>query len=77
MSGTIPEPPPTSWSGSGSAAVQVKYPPIGPRSYSIASSGVASVVLTVERIDKGGHFAAWEQPTLLSQELRMAFRSLR
>ncbi|KUN18421.1 multidrug MFS transporter [Streptomyces corchorusii] len=28
-------------------------------------------------VDKGGHFAAWEQPQLLAQELRTAFRSLR
>ena len=28
-------------------------------------------------VDKGGHFAAWEQPQLFSQELRAAFRSLR
>ena len=28
-------------------------------------------------VDKGGHFAAWEQPLLFSQELRAAFRSLR
>jgi pimeloyl-ACP methyl ester carboxylesterase len=27
--------------------------------------------------DKGGHFAAWEQPQLFSEELRAAFRSLR
>jgi pimeloyl-ACP methyl ester carboxylesterase len=27
--------------------------------------------------EKGGHFAAWEQPELLSSELRAAFRSLR
>jgi len=27
--------------------------------------------------DKGGHFAAWEQPKLLAEELRAAFRSLR
>lgn len=29
------------------------------------------------RLDKGGHFAAWEQPTIFVQELRAAFRSLR
>ncbi|MDO3705089.1 alpha/beta fold hydrolase [Micromonospora sp. C28SCA-DRY-2] len=29
------------------------------------------------KLDRGGHFAAWEQPQLLSQELRGAFRSLR
>ena len=29
------------------------------------------------RLDKGGHFAAWEQPGLFASELRAAFRSLR
>lgn len=29
------------------------------------------------RLDKGGHFAAWEQPMIFSQELRAAFRSIR
>jgi pimeloyl-ACP methyl ester carboxylesterase len=29
------------------------------------------------RLDKGGHFAAWEQPELLVGELRTAFKSLR
>jgi pimeloyl-ACP methyl ester carboxylesterase len=29
------------------------------------------------RLDKGGHFAAWEQPKLFSEELRAGFRSLR
>ena len=29
------------------------------------------------KVDKGGHFAAWEQPTIFTQELRAAFRSLR
>ena len=28
-------------------------------------------------VDKGGHFAAWEQPQLFSEEIRAAFRSLR
>jgi pimeloyl-ACP methyl ester carboxylesterase len=28
-------------------------------------------------VDKGGHFAAWEQPELLASELRAAFRLLR
>jgi pimeloyl-ACP methyl ester carboxylesterase len=28
-------------------------------------------------VDRGGHFAAWEQPELLSDEVRAAFRSLR
>lgn len=29
------------------------------------------------KVDKGGHFAAWEQPGLFSSELRAAFRTLR
>ncbi|OKH53972.1 multidrug MFS transporter [Calothrix sp. HK-06] len=28
-------------------------------------------------VDKGGHFAAWEEPQLFSEEIRAAFRSLR
>lgn len=28
-------------------------------------------------VEKGGHFAAWEQPALFSQEMRAAFRPLR
>lgn len=28
-------------------------------------------------VEKGGHFAAWEQPQIFSEELRAAFRSLR
>ena len=28
-------------------------------------------------LDRGGHFAAWEEPELFSEELRAAFRSLR
>jgi hypothetical protein len=27
--------------------------------------------------DRGGHFAAWEEPQLFSAEVRAAFRSLR
>jgi pimeloyl-ACP methyl ester carboxylesterase len=29
------------------------------------------------QVDKGGHFAAWEQPELFAAEIRAAFRSLR
>jgi pimeloyl-ACP methyl ester carboxylesterase len=29
------------------------------------------------QVDKGGHFAAWEQPELFSSEIRAAFRPLR
>jgi pimeloyl-ACP methyl ester carboxylesterase len=29
------------------------------------------------KLDKGGHFAAWEQPKLFSEEVRASFQSLR
>jgi pimeloyl-ACP methyl ester carboxylesterase len=29
------------------------------------------------QVDRGGHFAAWEEPEIFSQEVRAAFRSLR
>jgi len=28
-------------------------------------------------VDKGGHFAAWEEPELFATEIRAAFKSLR
>src|SRR5262249_54216549 len=34
-------------------------------------------LLHFNRLDRGGHFAAWEQPELLCDEVRAAFRSLR
>jgi pimeloyl-ACP methyl ester carboxylesterase len=34
-------------------------------------------VTTYNRLPKGGHFAAWEQPQAFSEELRASFRSLR
>jgi hypothetical protein len=29
------------------------------------------------KVDRGGHFAAWEQPKIFSEEVRAGFRSLR
>jgi pimeloyl-ACP methyl ester carboxylesterase len=34
-------------------------------------------VIHFNEVDKGGHFAAWEEPELFSEELRAAFRPLR
>jgi pimeloyl-ACP methyl ester carboxylesterase len=34
-------------------------------------------VVYFHEVDKGGHFAAWEEPELLSTEIRAAFNSLR
>jgi pimeloyl-ACP methyl ester carboxylesterase len=34
-------------------------------------------VVYFNKVDRGGHFAAWEEPELFSTEIRAAFRSLR
>jgi pimeloyl-ACP methyl ester carboxylesterase len=36
-----------------------------------------SKLMYYNKLDKGGHFAAWEQPQLFSEEVRAGFRSLR
>ncbi len=36
-----------------------------------------SKLIYYNKVDKGGHFAAWEQPMLFAEELRAGFRSLR
>ena len=36
-----------------------------------------SNLIHYNKLEKGGHFAAWEQPKLLTEELRTCFRSLR
>jgi pimeloyl-ACP methyl ester carboxylesterase len=41
------------------------------------SQGVQLATIYFNEVNKGGHFAAWEQPELFSAELRAAFRSLR
>ena len=46
-----------------------------PRSW--AERAYPDNLIHYNRLDRGGHFAAWEQPQLLSAELRAAFRSLR
>src|SRR5919205_1199350 len=46
-----------------------------PRSW--AERAYPENLIHYNRLDRGGHFAAWEQPQLFSEELRAAFRSLR
>jgi pimeloyl-ACP methyl ester carboxylesterase len=46
-----------------------------PRSW--AERAYPDNLIPYNRLDQGGHFAAWEQPQLLAEELRAAFRSLR
>ena len=40
-------------------------------------SRVPDNLIHYNRLDRGGHFAAWEQPQLFSEEMRDAFRTLR
>jgi len=46
-----------------------------PRSW--AERAYPSNLIHYNRLDRGGHFAAWEQPQLFAQELRDSFRTLR
>ncbi len=46
-----------------------------PRSW--AERAYPNNLIHYNRLEKGGHFAAWEQPQLFSEEMRTAFRSLR
>jgi len=34
-------------------------------------------VIYFNEVDKGGHFATWEEPEIFSSDLRDAFRTLR
>jgi pimeloyl-ACP methyl ester carboxylesterase len=51
----------------------------GYSSYSIYPSILVSTPpkLIHYKLDKGGHFAAWEQPELFSEEVHAGFRPLR
>jgi pimeloyl-ACP methyl ester carboxylesterase len=46
-----------------------------PRSW--AEQAYPDNLIYFNQVDRGGHFAAWEQPQLFSEEMRAAFRSLR
>jgi pimeloyl-ACP methyl ester carboxylesterase len=46
-----------------------------PRSW--AEKAYPKNLIHYNRLDKGGHFAAWEQPEIFSQEMRAAFKVLR
>jgi pimeloyl-ACP methyl ester carboxylesterase len=46
-----------------------------PRSW--AEQAYPSNLIHYNKLDRGGHFAAWEQPDLFAGEMRAAFRSLR
>ena len=46
-----------------------------PRSW--AERAYPNNLIHYNKLDRGGHFAAWEQPQLFSEEMRASFRSLR
>ncbi|MBV9943940.1 MAG: alpha/beta fold hydrolase [Solirubrobacterales bacterium] len=46
-----------------------------PRSW--AERAYPNNLIHFNELDRGGHFAAWEQPQLFAEEMRSAFRSLR
>jgi pimeloyl-ACP methyl ester carboxylesterase len=46
-----------------------------PRSW--AEQAYPDNLIHFNQVDRGGHFAAWEQPQLFAEEMRAAFRSLR
>ncbi len=46
-----------------------------PRSW--AERAYPNNLIYFNELDRGGHFAAWEQPQLFADEMRLAFRSLR
>jgi pimeloyl-ACP methyl ester carboxylesterase len=46
-----------------------------PRSW--AERAYPDNLIHFNEVDRGGHFAAWEQPQLFSEEMRASFRSLR
>jgi pimeloyl-ACP methyl ester carboxylesterase len=46
-----------------------------PRSW--AERAYPNNLIHYNKLDRGGHFAAWEQPQLFSDEMRASFRSLR
>jgi pimeloyl-ACP methyl ester carboxylesterase len=46
-----------------------------PRSW--AERAYPENLIYYNQLDRGGHFAAWEQPQLFSEEMRASFRSLR
>ena len=45
-----------------------------PRSW---AENVYPNLIYFHEVDKGGHFAAWEEPELFASEMRAAFRTLR
>jgi len=54
-----------------------RWPQKGARPRSVGVEKVYPNLIHFNTVDKGGHFAAWEEPELFATELRAAFRTLR
>jgi pimeloyl-ACP methyl ester carboxylesterase len=79
------------WEGGRSAKAALKQPPPHvtlPVAYTVFPGELFQAprhwvksayhnLIYFNEVDKGGHFAAWEEPELFSEEMRAAFRSLR
>ena len=53
------------------------FPTNSTRRRGTGRSGPIRILIHYNKVEKGGHFAAWEQPKLFTEELRAGFRSLR
>jgi pimeloyl-ACP methyl ester carboxylesterase len=79
------------WEGSRSATASFKHPPPHvslPVAYTVFPGEIFQAprhwvksayhnLIYFNEAERGGHFAAWEEPQIFSEELRAAFRSLR
>ena len=65
--------------GEGGGGAAFRSGDIGLRSHprSWAERAYPDNLIHYNKLDRGGHFAAWEQPQLFTDELRAGFRSLR
>jgi hypothetical protein len=52
-------------------------PVLSARSQYMSEEAAYPNVIYFNEVDKGGHFATWEEPELFSEEIRAAFRPLR
>ena len=44
---------------------------------SVGRAAISATSVTSDELDRGGHFAAFEQPTLFVEEVRACFRTMR
>jgi pimeloyl-ACP methyl ester carboxylesterase len=72
----VPQQPPHAWVKLMKVAVSVSPDELYPAPKSWTERAYPKLI-HFNKVGKGGHFAAWEQPKLFTEELRAAFKSLR